>query len=196
MNRFENPLKQFMTQQALNLVGKQLGFSNGIPPQIIGLASNLLFSGMAKNVQSSSGADSLFNALNKDHANSGVLEKLLDFIPNARNGSGAGILGHVLGNRLDGVVTMFSQATGLKPQQAKQLLVIIAPIALAYMAKRMKQLRMNKRELAYDVRDHYFAPGTTKPRADKGLLMKMLDQDGDGQVVDDAVNILRKIAMQ
>ncbi len=187
----ENYLQNFLSQQALNMIGKQLGFSNGIPPQVIGLATQLLMSGMAKNVQSEQGAGDLFNALNNDHANSGILEKILDFIPGAQNGPGQGILGHVLGNKLDAIVQVFAKATGLPPQKAKQLLIIVAPLALAYLANRMKKMRMNQRELAYDVRDHYYRPGGQQQfRGDNGILMKLLDRDGDGQLINEAIKIL------
>jgi len=194
----ENPIQQFMTQQALNLIGKQLGFSNGIPPQLVGLASKMLMSGMARNVQQPGGAEALFNALNNDHANSGILGKLLDFIPGAAagGGPGAGILRHVLGNNLDPMVAVFSKATGLPQAKTKQLLMIVAPIVLGYMGKRMMNMKMNKQELASDVRDHYYRPGTRQPAADNGLLGKLLDRDGDGQVMDDAVGILKQLMVR
>ncbi|MBX2845066.1 MAG: DUF937 domain-containing protein [Saprospiraceae bacterium] len=189
--------QQFLTQQALNLIGKQLGFKNGIPPQLVALATQILMSGMARNVQQPGGAQALFEALNKDHADNNILGRLKDFIPNAATeGKGEGILGHVLGDKLDSIVDIFAQATGLPKDKAKQLLIIVAPIALAYLANRMRKMHLSQQEVANDVRDHYYRPGTQEVQEDGGIMEALLKGSRDQQTMTSAVDIFKKLILR
>ncbi len=128
-------------QQLLNQLGRQLGYSNAIPAQYVDLATSLLMSGLANNMNQPNGANALLNALNNDHVagSSNLLGNLVNLLPglmgNQRN---SGILNHVLGNNLDPIVTAFSRATGIPKDRAKQLLVLFAPFIFAYFDKQMQ----------------------------------------------------------
>src|SRR3546814_13729641 len=56
-----------------------------------------------------------------------------------RQTDGAGILGHIFGGQQERAQAGVAQATGLQGGQANQLLKILAPIVMAYLAKRMFQ---------------------------------------------------------
>src|SRR3546814_15997983 len=56
-----------------------------------------------------------------------------------RQTDGAGILGHIFGGQQERAQAGVAQATGLQGGQANQLLKILAPLVMAYLAKRMFQ---------------------------------------------------------
>lgn len=195
-----NSIQNMLSQQVLNQLGRQLGFSNGIPQQYVELASTMLMGGMSKNVRSPQGAESLYNALKRDHASNSnnVLGNLLNFIPSALNqADGGGILDNVFGQRLDPIVTAFSNATGLPKPKAKQLLMIIAPIVLAYLANKMTQKNLSKEELAREVQQDYREPERSfRTKKDEGLLEQLLDRNNDGSFIDDAAGLLGNLLLK
>lgn len=190
-------LQQMITTQVLQTLGKQLGFKNGIPPQFIELANTLLVSGLSKNVQTEQGAQSFFNALNIDHAETSdnLLGNLLQFIPGAAsNNSNARILDHVFGKHLDPALNAFANATGMDKDRAKQLLMIVAPIVLAHFANRMKKQKLNHSQLAQEVQQDYQEPERSfRTRNDKGMLQQLLDRNNDGNIMDEVGGLLQHL---
>lgn len=55
------------------------------------------------------------------------------------SGAGAGILGHVLGGRQPAVEQGIGRATGMNQQQVGRLLMILAPLVMAALARRRQQ---------------------------------------------------------
>lgn len=190
-------LQQMLSHQALNMMGKQLGFNNGIPSQYVELASTLLMGGMSRNVQSPQGAESLFNALMKDHSGSSnnILGNLIDFLPGAASNNRNGkILDHVFGQKLDPIITAFANATGLPKDRAKKLLIMIAPIVLAYLANKVTKNNLSKQQLAEEVQREYREPQTGfQTKNDGGLLQQLLDRDNDGNYMDEAAGLLKQL---
>lgn len=193
--------QSFISQDVLNQIGKQLGFSNGIPSQYVELANTLLMSGMRKNVRSQDGLSNLFNLV-KNQGNQGGGGSLLDTIfgvlgksnnqGTVTQSQGQGTLDGIFGRQLDPIITQFAKATGLPKDKAKQLLMILAPIALAYFAKKMTERNMNEKDFAREVELEYDEPDTEfKTSRDGGLLEKLLDRDKDGNVMDEVGSLLK-----
>ena len=193
--------QSFISQDVLNQIGKQLGFSNGITSQYVELANTLLMSGMRKNVRSQDGLSNLFNLV-KNQGNQGGGGSLLDTIfgvlgksnnqGTATQSQGQGTLDGIFGRQLDPIITQFAKATGLPKDKAKQLLMILAPIALAYFAKKMTERNMNEKDFAREVELEYDEPDTEfKTSRDGGLLEKLLDRDKDGNVMDEVGSLLK-----
>lgn len=193
-------MENLLSQQILNQIGRQLGYSNGVPSQFVELANTLLVSGMRKNVRSPQGASSLFNALRNDHSNNsaGLLGNILGSLPNILGQSSTtGILDNIFGQQLDPIITKFAQATGMPKEKAKQLLMLMAPIVLAYFANKMTSKNMSDRDLAREVEvDYDNADTDLRTKQDAGLLEKLLDRDRDGNMMDEVGGLLKTLILR
>lgn len=116
-------------------IGQQLGLSPQQATQAVAAALPLLMGALGRNAQQPQGAQALLGALQKDHQGldlGGVLGSVL-----GGGGQGGSILGHIFGNRQPVADAGLGQATGLPQDKANMLLKVLAPLVLAYLAKRM-----------------------------------------------------------
>lgn len=129
-------------------MSRQLGTDESTAAQAISMALPMLLGGLAREAESPDGAQSLNRALEEDH-DGGVLDNVSAVfspgpqgaadvaVPRALNGSG--ILGHVLGGRREPVQQGIGRATGLDSQQVGRLLMMLAPIVMAYLGRRKRE---------------------------------------------------------
>lgn len=116
-------------------LGEQLGMDPAQTQQAVSAALPLLIGTLGRNAQQPDGAQSLLGALQRDHAGQdlgSVLQTVL-----GGGGQGGQILGHVFGNRQERAAEGLGQVAGLPADKAHTLLKWLAPLALAYLAKRM-----------------------------------------------------------
>jgi len=174
--------QQLQQGQGLQQVSQQLGMDQNQASGAIGAALPLLLGAMGRNAQEPQGAQALLGALQRDHApaSSGGFDlgSLLGSVLGGGGGNatnGAGILGHVFGGNTDRATQGLSQATGLDSSKTRQLLAILAPIVMSYLAQRFAN-GGNPNQLSQ-------ALGQEAQSANSGgLLTSVLDQDGDGQL--------------
>ena len=175
----------------LQQLAQQLGTGTEQAQQAVGAALPLMLGAMSQNVAQPQGADALLGALQRDHSAGGGLDlggllgSLLGGGASAGNASpaadGAAILGHIFGGDQQRAETGLGQATGLGGSNAGQLLRLLAPIVMAFLAQRMNAGGMNSGDLGQTL-------GQERERAQQqgglggGLLGSLLDQDGDGQL--------------
>lgn len=127
----ESHLQGAPTQQ----IAQQLGVSPSQAASAIATALPLLLGALGHNASQPQGAQALFGALQNDHAGldlGSVLGSVL-----GGGGQGGQILGHVFGDRQPHAAEAVGQATGIGQDKAHMLLRWLAPIAMAYLAKRM-----------------------------------------------------------
>jgi len=128
----------------LQQISQQLGVGQAQAAGAVSAALPLLLGALGRNASQPQGAQALFGALQTDFAGAGDLGGLLGAVlggQQSRQTNGAGILGHVLGGQLPRAEAGLGQATGLGNDKAGQLMKILAPIVLAFLAKRMFQDR-------------------------------------------------------
>lgn len=91
-----------------------------------------------------------------------------------------GILGHVFGQSQARAQDNLGKATGLNTGQSSKLLAILAPLAMAYMARQVSSRRMNAQGLEAMLGQER---GRIQQQGGLGgsLLGSLLDQDGDGK---------------
>lgn len=158
-------LGQQLGGNTVGQISQQLGTDPNTTAQAIQMALPMLVGGLAHNAQQPAGAAALDNALN-DH-DPGLLDSFAGMLgggaaPQANalgglggalgggglggllgsilgGGAGAGILGHVLGGRQPAVEQGIGRATGMNQQQVGQLLMILAPLVMAALARRRQQ---------------------------------------------------------
>lgn len=176
--------QQLQQGQGLQQVSQQLGLDSSQTTQAVGSALPLLLGAMGQNASEPQGAQSLLNALQRDHLGGGSgggfdLGGILGAVMGGGGSGatdGAGILGHVFGGQQPQAAELLGQKTGLDSGTTGKLLAILAPIVMSFLAQRFAQ-QGNAGELSS-------ALGQETQHAGGGLgslLGGALDQDGDGQ---------------
>ena len=169
-------------------LAQQLGISQEQASGAIGAALPLLLGALGRNASQPQGAESLFGALQKDHA--GVdLGSVLGAVMGGAQGrqtDGAGILSHIFGGQQPRAEAGIAQATGLGQGQAGQLLKMLAPIVMAYLAKRAMSGAGSRQASGAQLLGGLLGEEQREIRQQGGLagglLGAVLDQDGDGQL--------------
>ena len=169
-------------------VAHQLGIDPAQASTAIGTALPLLLGALGRNASQPEGAQALFGALQNDHAGMDIGSVLGAVLGGgqSRQTDGDGILGHIFGGQQQRAQAGIAQATGLQGGQASQLLKILAPIVMAYLAKRMFSQSGGAQQASPDVLGQVLGQEHAQIRqqggAGSGLLGAVLDQDGDGQL--------------
>ena len=183
---------------ALQQISQQLGTGQAQTAGAISAALPMILGAMGRNASQPQGAEALFGALGRDHNAGGGLGDILGAVlggQQSRQTDGLGQLGHIFGGQLPRAEAGLGQATGLGNDKAQMLLKILAPIVMAYLAKRMFSGNESGGGQSMDL-------GGGNPTADilgavlgqerqqvrqqgglaDGLLGAVLDKDGDGDV--------------
>ena len=134
MSQLMDSISQSLGGDTLKQIGGQLGTNEATTQAGITAALPMLLAGLARNSASPEGASALHGALSKDHDGS-ILDNLSGFLGNAQSGPGAGILGHLLGERQPVAQEAVAKTSGLDLQRSGQLLVILAPIVMGMAAR-------------------------------------------------------------
>ena len=174
-------------------MAQQLGASSQQIQSAVGAALPLLLGALGQNATQPQDAAALFNALERDHGQAtpqglGGLGDLLGAVLGGAGaapgrgagdglGDGAAILGQILGGNRQQAENQLGQATGLG-SRAGQLLAMLAPMVMAYLANRVKAGNMDASTLGQTRgQEHARQQGGLGG----GLLGSLLDQNGDGK---------------
>ena len=175
----------------LQQIAEQLGTNPSQAQSAVAAALPMLLGALGRNAAQLQGAADLFGALQRDHvgraAGGGGLGDLLGSVLGSMGGGGVGasadgasILGHIFGGNQQRAEAGLGQATGLGAN-AGQLLQILAPIVMAFLAQRTQAGGMDAGGLGAVLgREH--AQVRQQGGVGGDLLGSLLDQDGDGQV--------------
>lgn len=158
-------------------------------------ASNAIFSfltnALAKNTQSTSGTSALSSALDRDHDGS-VLDDLAGlFMGNGmldnRTTNGAGILNHLLGYRQSTAIDMIAGLVGLDKSKTALLAMKLAPMVLGMVGKMKKTNHLNENQLSDFLQES--AKTDNKAHGQSSIFSRLLDADGDGNMMDDVASM-------
>ena len=182
----------------LQQIAQQLGVGRTQAAGAVSAALPLLMGALGRNASQPQRAEALFGALQRDHAGAPDLGGLLGMVlggAQTRQTDGAGMLGHIFGGQQDRAEQHLGEATGLGGDRAGQLMKILAPIVLAYLAKRMfsgndggsgAAAGLGGGNASADVLGAILGQEQQAVRQQGGLggglLGAVLDQDGDGQL--------------
>lgn len=183
---FDDLLDQLRGEPTQQL-SRQLGLSPETTMQAVATALPVLLGAMHRNAQAPSGAQSLLSALEVDHRGIDPANALGNAL--AGGGSGAGILGHLFGMRQPSAADAVGNATGLGQDRGGALLRLLAPVVMAYLARRLFTPRQadgpttpqpspdGLRSALDDEVTSLHERGNVHP-----ALMSVLDRDQDGDV--------------
>ncbi|HET6397537.1 MAG TPA: DUF937 domain-containing protein [Pseudoxanthomonas sp.] len=169
-------------------LSRQLGTDPAQTGGAVAAALPLLLGALGRNSAQPQGAQALFGALQRDHAGvdlGSVLGAVLGGT-GARQADGAGILGHVFGAGQARAAQGLGQATGLGSGQAMQLLAMLAPIVMSFLANRSARQGLDAGGLGQLLGQER---AQVRQQPGGGVLDALLDQDGDGRL--DAGDLLK-----
>jgi hypothetical protein len=144
----------------LTQMSRQLGADEQTTAQAISMALPKLIGGLAREAESPTGAQAINRALEEDHDGS-LLDNVSTLFGPATTGAadvavpralnGAGILEHVLGRKREPVQQGIGRATGLNSQQISRLLIMLAPLVMAYLGRRKRETGAGATEISSDL---------------------------------------------
>lgn len=193
MFSLEELLGQQQGSQAVDQISQQVGAEPSLVNSAIQMALPAILGGLANNASTPQGAESLNNALERDHSDGGILGNLgglgsLIFggqqTPQTNAG---GILGHILGGSQGQVAQQVSNQTGLNTGQVAQILMMLAPIVMGYLGRQKQQNNLDAGGLSDMLGQQNQQIQQQAPQG--GFLSNMLDRDGDGSSMDDIASM-------
>lgn len=157
---------------------------------VLTMALPVLMKAMQRNAATPQGAESLKNALNKHDG--GILDNLGDLFNGGVNSDvlqdGGKILGHVLGNKQQGVEQVIGQKAGMDTGAVADILKTAAPILMGLLGKQSRQENINS---AGDLNGLLGGLlGGNSAQKEQSFLEQILDADGDGSIVDDVAGMI------
>lgn len=189
MNATSSLVSELMAQlqgAPLQQLAQQLGTDTAQTQEAVSAALPMMLGALGQNAAQPQGAQALLGALQRDHAGGGMdLGGLLGSLLGGGGSAGAApdgaaILGHIFGGNQQRAETGLGQATGLG-SEAGQLLKLLAPIVMAFLAQRVQSGGMDAGGLGQTL-DQERERVQQQGGLGGGLLGSLLDQDGDGQV--------------
>ncbi len=187
MKFIQDMIQDKMSDAIVGQIGKKFGVDASKANGLVKLGLPLILGGLAKNAMDKKGAESLDKALAKDHDGS-MLDNLTSMLGTKETeDDGNKILGHVFGDKLGDITSMLGKSADTDPKVAGGVLGSLAPIVLGQLGKTKREQGLDASSLASMLSDE-------KKESDNKLggFMKLLDRDGDGQVVDDIMDLAKK----
>jgi hypothetical protein len=174
-----NPLEMILGAAGggvLNQVAGQFGLNQNQAQSAIGALLPALMGGMQKNVQQEGGLEALLGALGGGNHGQ-YLDDPATLASQNTTMDGNSILGHLLGSKdvSRAVAAQASQQTGLDTSILKQMLPVVASLAMGAMSKQNAQHNLS------GVMQNQGQSGVM------GMLTGFLDQNNDGNVLDDVL---------
>ncbi len=153
-----------------------------------------LVSALSRNAAKPEAGNALLNALDRDHDGS-VLNDVMSLIGGGgstqKATNGLGILDHVLGGKTNNVIQMVSKASGLDFLKTGELMKLLAPMVMGMLGRQKRQQGLDLGGLAGILSGT--VNSASSRRQDMGLISKVLDADGDGNVMDDIAGMGMKM---
>ncbi len=183
MFSLEDLLGQQQGNEVVNQMSNNLGANPGAVSSAIQMALPMILSGLAKNAAEPQGAESLNQALQKDH-NGDVLNDLGGYVNNPNSDAGLGVLGHIFGGKQGAVAQQVSQNSGLNVGQTAQLLITLAPIIMGFLGKKQQQQGLDAGGLNSMLQgQQQQMQSSGNPMMD--MISGYLDKNNDGSAMDD-----------
>lgn len=179
-----------MGKQLIGGIAGQTGNSEEKTANVLSMAMPLLMGAMKKNASTPQGAEGLMSALNSKH-NGSILDNLGGMFNGGVDQSvmndGAGILGHLLGNKQSLVENTLSHKSGLDASSVADILKIAAPILMGFLGKQKSQNNLNDANGLGSLLGSMLGG---QPQQNQSLITSILDSDGDGSVLDDVADMV------
>lgn len=158
---------------------------------VLTMALPVLMKAMERNASTPDGAQGIMGALNNKHDGS-ILDNLSGLfgggVDESVTDEGGKILGHILGQKQQGVEQVIGQKSGLDAGSVGQILKVAAPILMGVLGKQAKQNSLSSQNDLSGLLGGLLGGNETKN--EQSFLEKVLDADGDGSVIDDVAGMV------
>jgi hypothetical protein len=183
-----DPLLQSIAGQldsnSIAQMSSAIGIKDESTQAAIGLALPVLLGALSRNTSTDEGAESLTNALGRDHDGTILQDVSGNITRQEVMDEGSAIIGHVLGQQEKGVENSIGRSTGIDPQNVAMLMSMLAPVVLGVMGKQKQEHNMNASDVSSMLQQNRETAKSNAPE-----LSSLLDMDGDGDISDDMVNL-------
>lgn len=181
-----------MGKQLISGVAGQTGQSTDQTGSVLSMALPVLMGAMKKNAATPEGAQGLMNALSSGKHDGGILDNLSGLFGGGVDQSvmddGAGILGHVLGNKQPQVENALSSKSGMDTGTISTILKVAAPLLMGYLGKQKQQNNVTDSNGIGDLLGGLMGGGQAGNQQ-QSLIESFLDSDGDGSILDDVASM-------
>ena len=158
---------------------------------VLTMALPVLMKAMERNASTPEGAQGLMGALSGKH-NGSILDNLGGLfgggVDDEVKNDGSKILGHVLGNKQQGVEQVIGQKAGLDSSSVASILQVAAPILMGVLGRQASQNNVNSQSGITGLLGGLLGGNDTAN--EQSFLEKILDADGDGSVIDDVAGMV------
>jgi hypothetical protein len=158
---------------------------------VLTMALPVLMKAMERNASTPQGAEGLMGALSGKH-NGSILDNLGGLFGGGVNdevlNDGDKILGHVLGNKKQGVEKIIGEKSGLDAGSVANILKVAAPILMGVLGKQASQNNVSSSNDLSGLLGGLL--GGSDAKEEQSFLEKILDADGDGSVIDDVAGMV------
>ncbi|MBR9845612.1 MAG: DUF937 domain-containing protein [Algicola sp.] len=172
-------------------VSDSTGTDQNKTSSVLTMALPVLMKAMERNASTPEGAQGLMSALGNKHDGS-ILDNLGGLfgggVDDNVKADGSKILGHVLGQKQNGVQQVIGQKAGLDAGSVGEILKVAAPILMGVLGKQSRQKNVsNPNELTGLLGGLL---GGNDAKNEQSFLESILDADGDGSVIDDVAGMV------
>lgn len=159
----------------------------------INAALPTILGALTKNSKSPQGQSQIMSLLDRD-GDGDIMDDIQGYIGAGNDTHGGSrIIQQLLGGKQGKVEQAISENSGLSQNSASSLLTQIAPMVMNVLSKQGKQAGETPGLDIQSVLGLLGQSGKQQGGGNMGFITKLLDQDGDGDVTDDAMNIGKKL---
>ena len=167
--------QQYLGQSEIAQISQHLGVNPAVAQTAVAAALPMIVGGLARHASQPEGASAIQEAANAHEGVTDNVSGVLQAGPPADAGGG-GLLGRIFGQHRDTVREGVQQASGLDPDKARRLLMMLSPIVLGALARRQfggqPAAQANPNELAGALNQEAQTAQRQSPHG--GLLGKLL----------------------
>ncbi|MEE9363740.1 MAG: DUF937 domain-containing protein [Cellulophaga sp.] len=182
-----------MGKMIISGVAGQTGQSEGKTSDLLGMAMPLILGAMKKNASTPEGAQGLMSALSGSSHDGGILDNLGGLFSGGVDQSvmddGAGILGHVFGNKQANVESALSAKSGIDSGSIGTILKVAAPILMGLLGKQSRSQNVTDSNGLGNMLGGLLGGGSNAGKQ-QSLIESFLDSDGDGSILDDVAGMV------
>lgn len=189
-----NEVNRHLTDDVIIQLSRQIGAQDpNSVKKASQLISQLLLDAISRNAVSQDAGGGLYGAIKRDH-DGGILGDLIGILSgqkkpeNPKTMNGTGIVNHLLGNKQLEAAQIIGQSSGLDLFKSGVLMQLIAPIIMGVVGQKQNSKGLDLGGLAQILLGGK-KQQTTQEGNEPSILEKLLDQDGDGSMMDDLLNI-------
>ncbi len=181
-------LNSLQDKQAVSQLTKSVGADSNQVKKAVELGLPMLMQAMGNNAKTPQGAASLAKALDQHKDDS--LDDVMGFLKGVDINDGKKILGHVFNQKTQTVQKNLAAQTGMSSNQVENLLAQLAPIVLGALGKEKSQKGIDANGLTSMIPMLAGLLGSGSNNDVLGMAAKLLDADGDGDIMDDVSNLI------